>query len=171
MPAIQSNLKTPLTSDVTDYYHSNLAWNKVKQWRRSKKRAVNRSLNTARRLQSQAKNTMYGPEIADVYSEFVLLKYMRIELLLLAVCLFVMFISCFAALSVPTYFVISIVSGWLATICYRTYRHHIRCYWYVKMMNSHLCPHCGKSLSSEQGGVDPHHAIKAITEARLSQSR
>jgi hypothetical protein len=170
-PAPQSSPRSPLASDVTGYYHSNLAWNKVKRWRRSKRRAVNKSLDTARRLQSYSKDSIYGPIVADVYSEFTLLRYSRIEISLLAICLFVMFLSCFAALSVPIYFIVTIVSGWLATICYRAYKHHIRCYWYVRMMNSQLCPHCGKSLSLEHGGVDPHHAMKVISEVGIVQSR
>jgi hypothetical protein len=166
MPGEQSMAKSSFALDVSDYHHSNVAWNKVKQWRRSKKRAINKSLNNARRLRSHSGGSLYGPIIADAYSELTLMRYSRIELALLSVCLVAMILCGIAAISIPIFFIATILSGWFATIFYRAYRHHMRCYWYVRMMEYQLCPHCGKSLGLIESGVNPRHAIHLINEVR-----
>lgn len=153
MPRSQSN--TPIIDlNVLDFNHNNKAWMNVTRWQRAKKKTSARPLENSRRLQSLGRKEELGPIIADVYTELTLRSYTRFELSITLACIFIASISVIAAFSETGFLITTIVSAWFATIALRFYRHHIKCYWYVKMLNSQTCPYCGKSLGPVPKSVE-----------------
>jgi hypothetical protein len=140
MPGSHSDLE--INSDVLDFKHSNKAWTNVKRWQRARFDA----LEKGRRLQSSGLQDQLGPLIVDAYTESTLRRYTRFELSIAMACITVAAISAITAVYDPVLFVLTIVSAWLASIAIRFYRHHLKCYWYIKTLNSQTCPYCGKSL-------------------------
>jgi hypothetical protein len=65
-------------------------------------------------------------------------------------CIFVAMVCALFAISDPIYWIPVIIAGWVATITFRFYRHHIKCFVYIQTLHAQTCPHCGKHLAPGQ---------------------
>jgi len=147
--------------NIQKFKHNNKAWMNVTRWQRDRTKVSAKPLENSRRLQSLGMKAQLKPIIVDVYSEIALRRYTRLELSITLACVFIAIISGIASFAEAGFLIVTIVSAWLATIGLRFYRHHIKCYWYIKMLNSQTCPYCGKSLGPIPNKVElitlPNH--------------
>jgi hypothetical protein len=141
MPGSQSVRQTK-KPEVLDFKYRNKAWMNVRRWQTARFGAVDKG----RSIQFLGRTDQLGPLIADAYTELTLRKYTRFELSVALACVSVAAISGIAAIYDPILLVLTIVSAWFASIAIRFYRHHLKCYWYVRTLNSQTCPFCGRSL-------------------------
>jgi len=135
---------------VLDFKHRNKAWTNVRKWQMAKYGAIDKG----RRLQVMGQQDHLGPLIVDAYTEFTLRKYTRLELSITLACVFVAALSGIAAIYDPVLLVLTLISAWLASIAVRFYRHHLKCYWYIRTLNAQTCPYCGRSLVSMPTNAD-----------------
>ncbi len=126
----------------------NKAWNNVARWERKKRKAIDKPLAKARRLQSYGEKAGYDLDIISIYNEDGLRKQIKMDYYVTLACLVSMTISGILALSESNFFIITILSVWFATIAYRFYKHHLKCLAYLSMLNAQKCPHCGMALAS-----------------------
>jgi hypothetical protein len=138
-----------LRFNLFSFAHENKATQNVQRWKRKKKGKINRAMRNAERLRSiQRPRVEFGKNVAEVHSELELKKIMRLELTILTVFLFFAVISSAIGLSTPVYFVGTVLGSWFASIAWRCYRHHLKCYWHLVYIHAQKCPHCGKPLVS-----------------------
>jgi hypothetical protein len=147
--------------ELFDFRYNNKAWMHVIRWKTNRKKVSAGPLENSRRLKSLGMKAELKPIIADVYTELALRAYTKFELSIILACIFVAVISGIAAFNETAFLIVTLVSAWFATIGIRFYRHHIKCYWYIKMLNSQTCPHCGKSLGPTPNNIEfirvPNH--------------
>jgi hypothetical protein len=139
--------KKKVRVNLFSFAQNNRARQNVNRWKKKGRDRVSVPLRNAQRLRSIHNDEgKFGQNVADVLYESRLRRYIRLEFSLLAVCLFAVIMSGIAAIDLPIYFIGTILGGWSATVVWRGYRHHVKCYWYLICLHADKCPHCGKPL-------------------------
>jgi hypothetical protein len=79
----------------------------------------------------------FDPSLAEYYSLPQLRNYIHMERAVSAGLVFVAIVSIMSVASSMVYFIPAIVAIWLASISYRLYRHHLKCFWYIRSLQVH----------------------------------
>jgi hypothetical protein len=99
----------------------------------------------AYRLQEFGKGKEFGRNVAEVYKIDTLSRYIKIESVILLTCILVVSMSVVVVfLGSAVFMIVTVISAWFASIAYRFYKTHRRCFWHLIEIAAQPCPYCGK---------------------------
>lgn len=134
---------------TTDFKNDNKATQVVSRNEVRLRRKTSKALKNAYRLRSVGKGKEFGRNVAEYYKFDTLDRYVRIESAVLVGFVIVAVLSVFAVfLGSPVFMVMTVMSAWLASITFRLYKHHRKCFWHLINLEMHSCPHCGQDIGS-----------------------
>lgn len=79
----------------------------------------------------------FDPSLVEYYSLPQLRHCIHMERAITAGLVFVAIVSIMSVPSSMVYCIPAIVAIWMASISFRLYRHHLKCFWYIRSLQVH----------------------------------